>query len=117
MRPVSDELQSGLFSTFRERERERDALEAIRAQWRRELDEQMALKRKQKASVKNFKTPDESCKAKLQPATEEGFPSQSPRHCRPPRGVPLPSDGGRSSPTTRTRGTAAVREASGDGTT
>ncbi|XP_051522337.1 L-aminoadipate-semialdehyde dehydrogenase-phosphopantetheinyl transferase-like isoform X2 [Myxocyprinus asiaticus] len=47
---------------------------------------------------------------------EEGFPSQSPRHCRPPRGAPLPSDGGRSSPTTRMRGTAAVCEASGDGT-
>ncbi|XP_051563540.1 testis-expressed protein 264-like isoform X2 [Myxocyprinus asiaticus] len=50
------------------------------------------------------------------PGKEEGFPSQGPRHCRPPRGAPLPSDGGRSSPTTRMRGTATVREASGDGT-
>ncbi|XP_051550397.1 coiled-coil domain-containing protein 66 isoform X2 [Myxocyprinus asiaticus] len=68
IQPVSDELQSGLFSTFGERERERDALEAKRAQWRSELDEQMALKRKQKASVKDLKTPAEA-RFKHQPTT------------------------------------------------
>ncbi|KTF79426.1 hypothetical protein cypCar_00024125, partial [Cyprinus carpio] len=35
--PLSDEQHSGLFSTFGERERDRDKLEARRAQWRREL--------------------------------------------------------------------------------
>lgn len=37
IRPLSDEQHSGFFSTFGERERERDKLEARRAQWRREL--------------------------------------------------------------------------------
>uniref|UniRef100_W5N746 Coiled-coil domain containing 66 n=1 Tax=Lepisosteus oculatus TaxID=7918 RepID=W5N746_LEPOC len=39
---------SGLFSTLGERERGRDALEAKRAHWKKELDEQMALKKQQK---------------------------------------------------------------------
>ncbi|KAL7837676.1 hypothetical protein SRHO_G00273870 [Serrasalmus rhombeus] len=47
----SDLTPSGLFGTLGERERERDALEAKRAQWRRELDEQMALKKQQKANT------------------------------------------------------------------
>uniref|UniRef100_A0A4W4FBD6 Uncharacterized protein n=1 Tax=Electrophorus electricus TaxID=8005 RepID=A0A4W4FBD6_ELEEL len=42
---------SGLFSTFGQREREREALEAKRAQWKRELDEQMVLKQQQKANT------------------------------------------------------------------
>uniref|UniRef100_A0A672KNY1 Coiled-coil domain-containing protein 66-like n=1 Tax=Sinocyclocheilus grahami TaxID=75366 RepID=A0A672KNY1_SINGR len=37
LKPLSDEQQLGLFSTFGERERDRDKLEAKRAQWRREL--------------------------------------------------------------------------------
>ncbi|XP_051977655.1 coiled-coil domain-containing protein 66 isoform X3 [Xyrauchen texanus] len=68
IQPVSDELQSELFSTFGERERERDALEAKRAQWRSELDEQMALKKKQKASVKDLKSHAEA-RFKHQPTT------------------------------------------------
>lgn len=42
---------SGLFGTLGEREREREALEAKRAQWRRELDEQMALKKQHKVKT------------------------------------------------------------------
>ncbi|XP_050950547.1 coiled-coil domain-containing protein 66 isoform X2 [Labeo rohita] len=61
----SDEQQSGLFSTFGERERERDKLEARKAQWRRELDEQMALKRQQKASLKDMKAFTESCEVRM----------------------------------------------------
>ncbi|XP_073699831.1 coiled-coil domain-containing protein 66 [Garra rufa] len=61
----SDEQQSGLFSTFGERERERDKLEARKAQWRRELDEQMALKRQQKASLKAMKAHSESCEVRM----------------------------------------------------
>ncbi|RXN13984.1 coiled-coil domain-containing 66-like isoform X1 [Labeo rohita] len=68
----SDEQQSGLFSTFGERERERDKLEARKAQWRRELDEQMALKRQQKASLKDMKAFTESCEVRMKemPDTE-----------------------------------------------
>uniref|UniRef100_A0A8C1YRM0 Coiled-coil domain containing 66 n=1 Tax=Cyprinus carpio TaxID=7962 RepID=A0A8C1YRM0_CYPCA len=62
---LSDEQQSGLFSTFGERERERDKLEARKAQWRRELDEQMALKRQQKDSLKDPKAHNESCEVRL----------------------------------------------------
>ncbi|XP_067254571.1 coiled-coil domain-containing protein 66 isoform X4 [Chanodichthys erythropterus] len=51
----SDGQHSGLFSTFGERERDKDKLEARKAQWRRELDEQMALKRQQKASLKDMR--------------------------------------------------------------
>ncbi|XP_043079006.1 coiled-coil domain-containing protein 66 isoform X3 [Puntigrus tetrazona] len=64
-RPLSDEQQSGLFSTFGERERERDKLEARRAQWKRELDEQMALKRQQKTNLKDMKDHSESCEMRL----------------------------------------------------
>ncbi|XP_026857612.2 coiled-coil domain-containing protein 66 isoform X2 [Electrophorus electricus] len=46
-----DSSPSGLFSTFGQREREREALEAKRAQWKRELDEQMVLKQQQKANT------------------------------------------------------------------
>ncbi|XP_066554360.1 coiled-coil domain-containing protein 66 isoform X2 [Amia ocellicauda] len=38
---------SGLFSNLGEREREKETLEAKRAQWKKELDEQMALKKQQ----------------------------------------------------------------------
>lgn len=37
VRPLSREQQSGLFSTFGERERDRDVLEAQRTEWKREL--------------------------------------------------------------------------------
>ncbi|XP_047663135.1 coiled-coil domain-containing protein 66 isoform X2 [Tachysurus fulvidraco] len=47
----SDSTATGLFSLFGECEQKRDALKAKKAQWRRELDEQMALKRQQKESV------------------------------------------------------------------
>ncbi|XP_036387553.1 coiled-coil domain-containing protein 66 [Megalops cyprinoides] len=40
----------GIFSTLGEREREKEALEAKRAQWKKELDEQMALRQQQKKS-------------------------------------------------------------------
>ncbi|XP_030634136.1 coiled-coil domain-containing protein 66 [Chanos chanos] len=50
-RMVLNGTKPGLFSTFGEREREREALEAKKAQWRKELDEQMALKQKQKAKA------------------------------------------------------------------
>ncbi|XP_066526934.1 coiled-coil domain-containing protein 66 isoform X2 [Hoplias malabaricus] len=50
-RTPADSSASGLFGTLGERERERDALEAKRAQWRRELDEQMALKKQQKVNT------------------------------------------------------------------
>lgn len=39
---------SGLFSSLGEREMDKEALEAKRTQWRKELDEQMALKKQQK---------------------------------------------------------------------
>ncbi|XP_048032234.1 coiled-coil domain-containing protein 66 isoform X3 [Megalobrama amblycephala] len=67
---LSDGQHSGLFSTFGERERDKDKLEARKAQWRRELDEQMALKRQQKASVKHMRAHDESCKARLKDVPE-----------------------------------------------
>ncbi|KAG9260193.1 coiled-coil domain-containing protein 66 isoform X3 [Astyanax mexicanus] len=50
-KPLNSTAGSGLFSTLGEREREREALEAKRAQWRRELDEQMALKKQQKVKT------------------------------------------------------------------
>ncbi|XP_067272440.1 coiled-coil domain-containing protein 66 isoform X3 [Pseudorasbora parva] len=55
-----DGQQSGFFSTFGERERGKEKLEARKAQWKRELDEQMALKRQQKASLQDMKSHDES---------------------------------------------------------
>ncbi|XP_016364813.1 coiled-coil domain-containing protein 66-like isoform X2 [Sinocyclocheilus rhinocerous] len=73
--PLSDEQQSGLFSTFGERERERDKLEARKAQWRRELDEQMALKRQQKASLKDTKAHSESCEVRLKDLPDTDGPS------------------------------------------
>ncbi|MCI4390295.1 hypothetical protein PGIGA_G00121100 [Pangasianodon gigas] len=48
---LSDSTPAGLFSTFGEREQKRDKLKAKKAQWRRELDEQMALKKQQKESA------------------------------------------------------------------
>ncbi|XP_077088080.1 coiled-coil domain-containing protein 66 isoform X2 [Siphateles boraxobius] len=62
---LSDGQQSGFFSTFGERERGREKLEARKAQWRRELDEQMALKRQQKASLTEMKAHDESSGVRL----------------------------------------------------
>ncbi|XP_059425919.1 coiled-coil domain-containing protein 66 isoform X1 [Carassius carassius] len=73
--PLSDEQHSGFFSTFGERERERDKLEARRAQWRRDLDEQMALKRQQKAGLKDMKAHSESCEARLKDLPETDEPS------------------------------------------
>ncbi|XP_076850396.1 coiled-coil domain-containing protein 66 isoform X2 [Brachyhypopomus gauderio] len=49
-KPV-DSSPSGLFNTLGQREREREALEEKRAQWRRELDEQMVLKQQQKSNT------------------------------------------------------------------
>ncbi|KAF7693144.1 coiled-coil domain-containing protein 66 isoform X1 [Silurus meridionalis] len=48
---LSDSTPTGLFSTFGEREPERETLKAKKAQWRRELDEQMALKKQLKGSA------------------------------------------------------------------
>ncbi|XP_073793787.1 coiled-coil domain-containing protein 66 isoform X15 [Danio rerio] len=62
---LSDGQQSGLFSTFGEREREREKLEAKKAQWRRELDEQMALKRQQKARLREKTAPNQACEVRL----------------------------------------------------
>ncbi|XP_058230277.1 coiled-coil domain-containing protein 66 isoform X2 [Hemibagrus wyckioides] len=47
----SDSTTAGLFGTLGEREQKRDTLKAKKAQWRRELDEQMALKKQQKESA------------------------------------------------------------------
>ncbi|XP_057181541.1 coiled-coil domain-containing protein 66 isoform X2 [Triplophysa rosa] len=74
-RRLSHEQQSGLFSTFGERERERDALEAQRTEWRRELDEQMALKRKPRANVKSN---DKSCEGRLKNTMDEWGTAQTP---------------------------------------
>ncbi|XP_062842503.1 coiled-coil domain-containing protein 66 isoform X2 [Trichomycterus rosablanca] len=43
-----DSTPAGLFSNLGERERGKEALKAKRAEWRRDLDEQMALKKQQK---------------------------------------------------------------------
>ncbi|XP_017306168.1 coiled-coil domain-containing protein 66 isoform X1 [Ictalurus punctatus] len=48
---LSDSTPAGLFSTFGEHEQKRNTLEAKKAQWRRELDEQMALKKQLKESA------------------------------------------------------------------
>ncbi|XP_053508711.1 coiled-coil domain-containing protein 66 isoform X2 [Ictalurus furcatus] len=48
---LCDSTPAGLFSTFGEHEQKRNTLEAKKAQWRRELDEQMALKKQQKESA------------------------------------------------------------------
>ncbi|KAM9444563.1 coiled-coil domain-containing protein 66 [Clarias gariepinus] len=45
---LSESSPAGLFSTLGEGEQNRDRLKAKKAQWRRELDEQMVLKKQQK---------------------------------------------------------------------
>ncbi|KAK2821522.1 hypothetical protein Q7C36_020865 [Tachysurus vachellii] len=47
----SDSTTTGLFSPYGECEQKRDTLKAKKEQWRRELDEQMALKKQQKESA------------------------------------------------------------------
>ncbi|XP_023667058.1 coiled-coil domain-containing protein 66 isoform X2 [Paramormyrops kingsleyae] len=49
-RVIPNGFPAGLFSTLGEREREKDVLEAKREQWKKELDEQMALKRQKKVT-------------------------------------------------------------------
>ncbi|XP_054451082.1 coiled-coil domain-containing protein 66 [Pteronotus mesoamericanus] len=46
-----------IFSTLGERERDRSLLEAKKAQWRKELDEQVALKRKEKEAPEKWNNP------------------------------------------------------------
>ncbi|XP_073900093.1 coiled-coil domain-containing protein 66 isoform X2 [Castor canadensis] len=46
-----------IFSTLGERERDRNLLEAKRAQWRKELDEQVALKKKEKEASEKWNNP------------------------------------------------------------
>ncbi|KAL0600041.1 Coiled-coil domain-containing protein 66 [Plecturocebus cupreus] len=46
-----------IFSTLGERERDRSLLEAKKAQWRKELDEQVALKKKEKEVSENWNDP------------------------------------------------------------
>ncbi|XP_050996712.1 coiled-coil domain-containing protein 66 isoform X2 [Acomys russatus] len=46
-----------IFSTLGERERDRALLEAKRAQWRKELDEQVALKKKEKEASQRWNHP------------------------------------------------------------
>ncbi|XP_060766014.1 coiled-coil domain-containing protein 66 isoform X2 [Neoarius graeffei] len=48
---LSDSTPAGLFSTFGECEQKRETLKAKKAQWKRELDEQLALKKQQKGST------------------------------------------------------------------
>nr|XP_033782152.1 coiled-coil domain-containing protein 66 isoform X2 [Geotrypetes seraphini] len=49
----NDKWQQGdIFSTLGERERDKDLLEAKKSQWKKELDEQVALKKKQKESFR-----------------------------------------------------------------
>ncbi|XP_040850598.1 coiled-coil domain-containing protein 66 isoform X3 [Ochotona curzoniae] len=45
---------AGIFSTLGERERDRSLLEAKKAQWRKELDEQVALKKKEKEASEKW---------------------------------------------------------------
>ncbi|XP_045434991.1 coiled-coil domain-containing protein 66 isoform X11 [Pipistrellus kuhlii] len=45
---------SDIFSTLGERERDRNLLEAKKAQWRKELDEQVALKKKEKETPEKW---------------------------------------------------------------
>ncbi|TSM44154.1 Coiled-coil domain-containing protein 66 [Bagarius yarrelli] len=51
-RTSSDCTPEGLFGTLGEREWRKDTIEAKKAQWRRELDEQMALKKQEKERAK-----------------------------------------------------------------
>ncbi|XP_030667437.1 coiled-coil domain-containing protein 66 isoform X4 [Nomascus leucogenys] len=46
-----------IFSTLGERERDRNSLEAKKAQWRKELDEQVALKKKEKEVSEKWNDP------------------------------------------------------------
>lgn len=46
-----------IFSTLGERERDRSLLEARRAQWKKELDEQVALKKKEKEASQKWDNP------------------------------------------------------------
>nr|KAF6420063.1 coiled-coil domain containing 66 [Molossus molossus] len=46
-----------MFSTLGERERDRSLLEAKKAQWRKELDEQVALKKKEKEAPEKWNNP------------------------------------------------------------
>ncbi|XP_035886823.1 coiled-coil domain-containing protein 66 isoform X2 [Phyllostomus discolor] len=46
-----------IFSTLGERERDRSLLEAKKAQWRKELDEQVALKKKEKEAPEKWNNP------------------------------------------------------------
>ncbi|XP_042535960.1 coiled-coil domain-containing protein 66-like isoform X1 [Dipodomys spectabilis] len=46
-----------IFSTLGERERDKSLLEAKRAQWRKELDEQVALKKKEKEASEKWNNP------------------------------------------------------------
>ncbi|XP_077632783.1 coiled-coil domain-containing protein 66 isoform X2 [Crocuta crocuta] len=46
-----------IFSTLGERERDRNLLEAKKAQWRKELDEQVALKKKEKEASEKWNNP------------------------------------------------------------
>uniref|UniRef100_A0A8C2M7A1 Coiled-coil domain containing 66 n=1 Tax=Cricetulus griseus TaxID=10029 RepID=A0A8C2M7A1_CRIGR len=46
-----------IFSTLGERERDRSLLEARRAQWKKELDEQVALKKKEKEASQKWNNP------------------------------------------------------------
>ncbi|KAF6098843.1 coiled-coil domain containing 66 [Phyllostomus discolor] len=46
-----------IFSTLGERERDRSLLEAKKAQWRKELDEQVALKKKEKEAPEKWNSP------------------------------------------------------------
>ncbi|XP_072521923.1 coiled-coil domain-containing protein 66 isoform X2 [Salminus brasiliensis] len=71
-RKPPDSTTSGLFGTLGEREREREALEAKRAQWRRELDQQMALKKQQKVNTES---------------TRHSEPSAGPRSSDQPSGL------------------------------
>ncbi|XP_065115441.1 coiled-coil domain-containing protein 66 isoform X2 [Paramisgurnus dabryanus] len=60
--PLSHDQQSRLFSTFGERER--DAVEQRKTEWRRELDEQMALNTKQNSRMISYdKLHEETLKA------------------------------------------------------
>ncbi|XP_039714487.1 coiled-coil domain-containing protein 66 isoform X4 [Pteropus medius] len=52
-----------IFSTLGERERDRSLLEAKKAQWRKELDEQVALKKKEKEASEKWNNPWKKCES------------------------------------------------------
>nr|KAF6473492.1 coiled-coil domain containing 66 [Rousettus aegyptiacus] len=54
---------AGIFSTLGERERDRSLLEAKKAQWRKELDEQVALKKKEKEASEKWNNPWKKCES------------------------------------------------------